>query len=155
MISIAPDGPSRKVIIGFDTHKHVHVAVAIDTLGARLGDLSVSADTGGYGQIEAWSRALGRVQNFGVEDTGSYGAGLTSFLRHFGHRAIEVNRGDRRTRRQNGKSDTVDAEAAARSVLAGTATSIPKAGDGLSEMIRQTKVARDTARKGRTSRSSP
>jgi transposase len=91
------------------------------------------------------------VQSFGVEGTGSYGAGLTSFLRRFGHRVIEVNRGDRRTRRQNGKSDTLDAEAAARSVLAGTATSIPKTADGLSEMIRQTKVARDTARKGRTS----
>lgn len=95
-----------------------------------------------------WARALGRVQSFGVEGTGSYGAGLASFLRRFGHRVIEVNRGDRRTRRQNGKSDTVDAEMAARAVLA---TSIPKTGDGLSEMIRQTKVTRDTARKGRTS----
>jgi hypothetical protein len=72
-------------------------------------------------------------------------------LRRCGHRIIEVNRGDRRARRQNGKSDTLDAETAARSVLAGTATSIPKTADGLSEMIRQVKIARDTARKGRTS----
>jgi transposase len=47
------------------------------------------------------------------------------------------------------KSDTVDAEAAARSVLAGTATAIPKTADA--EMIRQVKVARDTAVKARTS----
>jgi transposase len=40
---------------------------------------------------------------------------------------------------------------AARSVLAGKATSVPKTADGLCEMIRQVKVARDTARKGRTS----
>ncbi len=51
----------------------------------------------------------------------------------------------------NGKSDTLDAEAAARSVLAGTAAIVPKTGDGHAEMIRQIKIARDTARKGRTS----
>jgi transposase len=137
MTSIAPDDAPRKVIVGVDTHKHLHVAVAIDHHGARLGDLSVSADSGGYAQLEAWARALGRVDRFGIEGTGSYGAGLTSYLRRCGHRIIEVNRGDRRTRRQNGKSDTLDAEAAARSVLAGTARSIPKTADGLSEMIRQ------------------
>ena len=59
-------------------------------------------------------------------------------------------RGDRRSRRSNGKSDAIDAEAAARSVLAGTSTAIPKIADGLVEMIRHPKVARDTARKGRT-----
>jgi hypothetical protein len=64
---------------------------------------------------------------------------------------VEVNRGDRRARRTNGKSDTVDAEAAARSVLAGNSTAVPKTADGHSEMIRQVKVARDTAVKARTS----
>jgi len=47
--------------------------------------------------------------------------------------------------------DAIDAEVAARSVLAGTSTAIPKTADGLVEMIRQVKIARDTARKGRTS----
>ena len=117
----------------------------------RWCDLSVSADTGDYAQLESSSRALGRVYRFGIEGTGSYRAGLTSCLHRCGHRIPEVNRGDRRTRRQNGKSDTLDAEAAARSVLASTATSIPKTADGLSEMIRLIKVARDTARKGKTS----
>lgn len=151
MSSIAPEVPARKVIVGVDTHKYLHVAVAIDRHGARLGDLSISADSGGYAQLEAWAHALGRIDSFGIEGTGSYGAGLTSFLRRCGHRIVEVNRGDRRLRRQNGKSDTLDAEAAARSVLAGTATAVPKSADGLAEMIRQIKVARDTACKGRTS----
>ncbi|MDE0170370.1 MAG: hypothetical protein OXS29_12815 [bacterium] len=57
-------------------------------------------------------------------------------------------RGDRRSRRSNGKSDSIDAEAAAQSALAGTSTAVPKTADGLVEMIRQVKVARDTARKG-------
>ena len=64
---------------------------------------------------------LGRVVSFGVEGTGSYGAGLASFLRRAGHRVVELNRGDRRERRANGKSDSLDAEAAARCVLAGKA----------------------------------
>ena len=146
-----PQLPSRKVTVGVDTHKHIHVAVAIDHLGARLGDLAIGVDSGGYRQLEAWSSALGRIDAFGIEGTGSYGAALASFLRRHGHRVVEVNRGDRRSRRANGKSDTADAEAAARAVLAGTATTIPKSADGLAEMIRHTKVARDTARKGRTS----
>jgi transposase len=151
MTSIAPLEPSRRVVIGVDTHKHIHVAVAVDLLGVRLADTLVSADTGGYAQLRDWALSMGRIESFGIEGTGSYGAGLTSFLRRHGHRIVEVNRGDRRTRREKGKSDTIDAEMAARSVLAGSATTIPKTADGLSEMIRQIKVARDTARKGRTS----
>ena len=41
MSSMTVDEPARKVIVGVDTHKHIHVAVAIDHHGARLGDLSV------------------------------------------------------------------------------------------------------------------
>lgn len=149
--SIAPDAPPRKVIVGVDTHKHVHVAVAIDTWGARLEDRSFTADSGGYRDLVAWADGLGRIEAFGIEGTGSYGAGLTSVVRRRGHRVVEVNRGDRRTRRANGKSDTVDAEAAARSVLNGQSTAVPKSADGHSEMIRQVKIARDTAVKAKTS----
>ena len=67
-----------------------------------------------------------------------------------GHRVVEVNRADRRTRRAAGKSDTIDAEVAARSVLAGQSTAIPKTADGAVEMMRQLKITRDTAVKART-----
>ncbi|MDQ3486357.1 MAG: transposase, partial [Acidobacteriota bacterium] len=63
---------------------------------------------------------------------------------------VEVSHCDRRKRRNNGKSDTIDAEAAARAVLAGIATAIPKTADGSAEMVRQIKVARDTAVKARS-----
>ena len=145
---------SRQIIIGVDTHKYAHVAVAVDHLGTRLGAHHVAANREGYAQLEAWAASLagnGRVLAYGVEGTGSYGVGLASFLRRTGHRVIEVNRGDRRSRRSNGKSDTLDAEAAARSVLGGQATSVPKSADGACEMIRQIKIARDTARKAKTS----
>ena len=150
MTSIVSDALSSKVIFRVDTHKHIHVAVAINQHGTRLGDRAVSADRGGYAQLAAWAQELGHIDRFGIEGTGSYGAGLTSYLRRCGHRVVEVDRGDRRSRRHRGKSDAIDAEAAARSVLAGTSTTIPKTADGLVEMIRQVKVARDTARKGRT-----
>ena len=141
----------RKVIVGVDTHKHVHVAVAIGTWGARLEHRSFSADSAGYVELVEWAQAHGRIEALGIEGTGSYDAGLTSVVRRRGHRVIEVNRGDRRTRRANGKSDAVDAEAAARSVLAGQSTAVPKTADGNAEMLRQVKIARDTAVKARTS----
>jgi transposase len=66
-------------------------------------------------------------------------------------RVVEVNHCDRRKRRNNGKSDTIDAETAARSVLSGLATAVPKTADGASEMVRQIKIAHDTAVKARSS----
>ena len=129
--TIQPD--ARKVIVGVDTHKHVHVAVAIDTWGIRLGDRSCAADSDGYQQLIAWAERHGRVAAFGIEGTGSYGAGLARAVRRAGHQVLEVNRGDRRTRRIAGKSDTVDAETAARSVLAGQSTAIPKGSGSATE----------------------
>ena len=141
---------ARTVIVGVDTHKQAHVAVAIDTCGMRLGDHSFVADASGYQALLAWAETYGPIEVFGIEGTGGYGVGLARAVRRAGHRVLEVNRGDRRLRRVAGKSDTIDAEAAARSVLAGQATATPKTADGAVEMMRQLKVARDTAVKART-----
>ena len=110
---------ARTVIVGVDTHKHVHVAVAIDSWGIRLGDHAFVADSGGYEALVTWAETHGRIEAFGIEGTGSYGAGLARAVHRAGHHVVEVNRGDRRTRRAAGKSDTIDAEVAARSLLAG------------------------------------
>lgn len=143
--------PPTAILVGVDTHKAAHVAVAITALGARVAACRAPADRDGYAALLAWARALGRVEAFGVEGTGSYGAGLTSFLRRHDVRVVEVSPGDRRTRRADGKDDTLDAERAARALLAGTATAVPKTADGCSEMVRQLKIARDTAVKARAS----
>lgn len=113
MSAMAPPTTVVNVIVGVDTHKHVHVAVAVDATGLRLSDHRIPVDTVGYQDLERWATSLGRVMSFGIEGTGSYGAGLTSFLRRQGHRVTEGNRSDRRARRANGKSDTLDAELAA------------------------------------------
>ena len=141
----------RRVVVGVDTHKYVHVAVAIDELGTVLDARSFSADSGGYTQLLDWAASLGGRLTFAIEGTGSYGAGLTSAVRRRDIGAIEVMRTDRRDRRLRGKSDTLDAENAARAVLAGNATAIPKSADGVVEMIRQVKGAKDIAVKARTS----
>jgi transposase len=150
MTSMTPVPPRRRVVIGVDTHKHIHVAVAIDELGVRLDAQRFPADSLGYQALLNWAATLGTKLVFAIEGTGSYGAGLTSAVRRRDIGVIEVMRTDRRERRLNGKSDTLDAENAARAVLAGKASAIPKAADGVVEMLRQIKVAKDLAVKART-----
>jgi len=77
-------------------------------------------------------------------------ASLACFLATNGQRVLEVNRPDRQLRRRHGKSDPVDADAAARTVQAGEATGIPKAADGAAEMVRALRAARQTAVKAPT-----
>ncbi|WNK18888.1 IS110 family transposase [Halomonas piscis] len=146
-----PDiAPSGHIVVGVDTHKHIHVAAVVDTTAGLRSTLSVTADRDGFEKLLAWARSFGRILAFGVEGTGSYGAALTSFIRRHDTLVIEVSRPNRRLRRLNGKSDTLDAENAARAVLSRTATAIPKVTDGTAEMVRQLKVAYDTAVKART-----
>jgi transposase len=115
-----------RVTIGVDTHKHTHVAAGRDQLGRRLGITMAPATAAGYAQLLAWAQGLGEPVAWGVEGTGSYGAGLARFLAAHGQQVVEVNRPDRQLRRRRGKRDPVDAAAAARAVQAGEATSIPR-----------------------------
>ena len=152
MIGVATYQSRRatEVIIGVDTHLDRHVAVAIDGQGVRLSENDVPATTCGYEELERWSRSLGQIRAFGIEGTGSYGAGVARFLTDRSYTVIEVNRPDRSVRYRKGKSDPTDAEMAARGVLAGVADATPKSGEGEVEMIRMLKSARDSAVKSRT-----
>jgi transposase len=149
-VTSIPQPPRRRIVVGVDTHKYAHVAVALDQLGAVIDRITISVDRAGYSHLQQWAGELGEHVEFGVEGCGSYGAGLVSHLRRAGHRVLEVNRPDRRIRYLRGKDDTIDAESAARAVLAGTATAVPKTTDGAVEMIRQVKIAKDTAVKSRS-----
>jgi transposase len=82
--------------------------------------------------------------------TGSYGAALARHLRAAGVEVIEVNQPDKATRRRRGKTDSLDAESAARAVLSGRASGSAKAGDGPVEMLRMFKLAKSSAIKART-----
>lgn len=111
-----------RVTVGVDTHADVHVAAAIDQHGRLLGTTSVQSTAAGHTQLTTWARGLGVVDQVGVEGTGSYGAGLTRHLLDQGISVVEVVRPNRQTRRRRGKTDAIDAETAARSVLAGTSS---------------------------------
>jgi transposase len=139
--------PSAEVFvtIGVDTHKDIHVAVALDQLGRWLDASEIPTTPAGYAQLLEWASELGTVDQVGIEGTGSHGAGLCRWLSARGIIVVEVERPDRRTRRNKGKSDTIDAEAAARKVLSGEATVVPKSADGNVEMIRVLRLTRRSA----------
>jgi len=139
-----------EVIGGVDTHGRTHHAAVIDAAGRLLGDAEFTATAAGYRALLAWLGGFGRISGVGVEGTGTYGAGLARHLTVAGIAVVEVDRPDRKTRRSKGKSDPIDAIAAARAVLAGTATGTPKTRTGPVEAIRALRVARRGAVKART-----
>ena len=136
----------QAVILGVDTHRDLNVAVALNAYGQRLGCLSVPTTEAGHAQLVAWARGLGAIDRIG---TGSFGAGLSRFLTSAGLTVLEVDRPQRRNPRA-GKSDPLDAERAARAVLAGEVRVLPKGGDGAVESLRLLSTARRGAINART-----
>jgi hypothetical protein len=55
------------VTLGIDTHKHTHVAVALDQLGRRLDELEIPATTAGFAELYAWASELGTIDTVGIE----------------------------------------------------------------------------------------
>jgi transposase len=141
---------SAVVTVGVDTHSDTHHAAVIDEVGRKIADASFLTSSSGYQALVDWAQSYGQVDRVGVEGTGAYGAALARHLRAAGLTVVEVDRPDRRTRRHEGKSDPVDAYAAAAAVLAGTASGTPKTRDGRVEAIRTLRIARRSAVKGRT-----
>lgn len=137
------------VTVGVDTHLDEHVAVALDQLRRRLGVLSVPATGAGHAKLLRWAQALGELERVGIEGAGSFGAGLARFLRVRRVEVLEVGRPKRRDQHRSGKSDPIDAEPAARAVLAGTAIGEAKGTQGRVEMIRVLRAARRSAVKAR------
>jgi transposase len=111
----------NEVILGIDTHLDSHVGVIIDYRGKWLGTLSIATNLAGYQELLSWAQSFGQLRRAGVEDTGTYGAGIAQFLNTHGVEVWEINRPDRSQRRFQGKSDPTDAESAARTVLSGKA----------------------------------
>lgn len=138
------------VVLGVDTHLDVHVAVVVDALGRVLATESIAPCEAGYKHLFEWASSFGSLVQAGVEGTGTYGAGLATYLAEAGVEVIEVNRPNRLRRRLRGKSDPTDAENAARAVLSGEANAQPKTQAGIVEAMRAVSVARRSAVKART-----
>ena len=122
----AQDTADQDVFGGVDSHADtLHVAVISDN-GGHLADAEFTTTAAGYAAALAFLNAHGHVIAIGVEGTSSYGAGFTRTAISHGQHVIEVNRPDRAERRRIGKSDPIDAYAAARAALSGRASSAPK-----------------------------
>lgn len=117
----------RRVVGGIDAHANTHHVAALDQRGVLLAAKSFAVTTAGYAQALEWLSGFGRIDAIAVESTGSYAAALVRYLRVHSIRVVEVNQPHAaHTRRRVGKSDPIDAEMAARLLLAGKATAIPK-----------------------------
>ena len=138
------------VVAGVDTHKDTHhVAVLNAATGAGLGDMRVPATPAGYDRLHDFVRSHGRIRMIGIEGTGSYGAGLARALRAAGAPIREVIR-PKRSQRRRGKSDPIDAYAAAGRALAeADALPVAKTGTGPCEQIRVLLAWRRSAMKAR------
>ncbi|WP_079063249.1 IS110 family RNA-guided transposase [Peterkaempfera griseoplana] len=148
MTSMTHDGP--EITGGVDTHGLTHHAAVVDQVGRHLADREFPATINGYRELLAWMRCHGALAAVGVEGTGAYGAELARVLTAAGVTVVDVDRPDRKTRRMKGKSDPIDAYAAATAVVSGRATGVPKSRDGVVEAVRVLRVARRSAVKART-----
>jgi transposase len=138
------------VTLGIDTHADLHVVAVLDRHARVLDTVEIASTPSGHAELRAWIAQWGPVRSVGIEGTGSYGAQLARELRAAGHTLVEVDRPDRSARRRQGKSDPLDAVAAARAAHSGTATATPKTRDGAVEAIRALRVARRSAVRART-----
>ena len=145
------DDTTTTVVAGVDTHKDTHhVAVLATGTGARLGELSVPATPSGYQQLVDFVTSFGVITLIGIEGTNSYGAGLARFLTAAGVKIREVIR-PKRAHRRRGKSDPIDAYAAAQQALAEPDTlPVAKTSDGPVGQIRVLMTVRRSAVKART-----
>jgi len=145
-----PTWPDEAVLGGVDTHRDTHVAAACDPLGRVLGSAEFPTTAAGFAALLRFLGSFGTLAAVGVEGTGSYGSGLARWLAAQGVLVLEVDRPNRQARRRRGKTDTIDAEEAARAVAAGRARTVPKTATGSVEMVRMLRMTRRSASKQRT-----
>ena len=134
-----------RVVAGVDTHADTHWLCVRDGNGRVALSEEFPATAEGYAAL---ADAIGEPAGcaaVGVEGTCSYGAGLADELARRGFRVLEVlnKKKERRRGRGEGKDDAIDAERAARDVLAADGTSVPKLRGGWVDDLRSLLVARD------------
>ena len=113
-------------VIGVDTHRDAHTASAVDQVGGTVEGITVCASQRGSKELLGFARAVAPGKRcWAIEGTGLYGASLTRFLLRQGEWVVEVERPGRPARRR-GKSDELDALAAARQALAGEHLAEPR-----------------------------
>ncbi len=108
------------VTLGADTHKASHTIVAIDDLGRALGETTVAATEAGHRALIAWAAQFPE-RRFALEDVRHLSRRLEADLIRAGERVVRVPTRlmgtARRSGREPGKSDAIDALATARAAV--------------------------------------
>jgi transposase len=109
------------VTLGVDAHKRSHTVVAVDEHGRRLATLTVKATDAGHLRALDWARELEGERRWAIEDCRHLSRRLLTDLLRAGERVTcvppKLMAGARRSARERGKSDPIDAEAVARALL--------------------------------------
>jgi transposase len=138
-------------VVGVDTHRDAHSAAAVATgTGTVTAQTTVAADAFGYKRLLRFARRHARGRRvWAIESSGSFGAGLTTFLLAQGEWVVEVDRPKRAARRNGAKSDELDAIRAAREALEREHLAQPRA-RGEREAVRVLLITRRGAMRART-----
>lgn len=94
----------EKVVGGIDTHKDLHFAAVVHVTGELLGERAFATTRQGHRALVKWMASFGRVEKVGVEQTGSYGAGVVRALALEGIPVLEVTGPDPADRRAEEKT---------------------------------------------------
>lgn len=108
------------VTLGIDAHKRTHTAVAVGPAGQRLAERTVAATSAGHLDLVRWAARFD-ARTWAVEDCRHLSRRLEADLLRAGERVLRVPpklmAGTRRSAREPGKSDPIDATAVARAAL--------------------------------------
>lgn len=129
-------------VAGVDTHSGTHTLAVLTAQGAVEFTEEFTTDRRGHAALLTRLHEVEGLAAVGIEGTNSYGAELARTLLAQGLSVLEVLRPTRQVRRMDGKSDPIDAIAAARQVLTGDGTSTPKHTGSVVEALRYLLVAR-------------
>jgi transposase len=126
------------IVIGVDVHKHSLTAVAVDETGRLLAERTLQGAEDG---LVAWATQLDGERLWAVEDCRHVTGALERELVAAGERLLRVppklTAPERRVGRARGKSDSIDALAAARASLREPRLDRPRAGE---ERLRELKL---------------
>lgn len=108
------------VVIGVDSHKRTHTVVAADGTGRKLAEKTVAATSAGHLELVRWAVRF-TERSWALEDCRHLSRRLSTDLLVAGERVVRVPpklmAGARRSSREPGKSDPIDALAVARAAL--------------------------------------
>jgi transposase len=119
------------IVLGADTHKRSHTIAAVSAAtGEVVGEQTVQVGAKGFAALVLWARGLGGERVWAIEDCRHVSGSFERFLIGRGERVLRVTSrltASRRSGREHGKSDRIDAIAVARAALREGLDALPAA----------------------------